>query len=1111
MDQPSLPFLIEGARELEHRNDLDSAIHLFSNAVTQAQLQDNWQNLLMAKAGVHRCRISLFQYDSVISDLAPFLQALPDNLQPQPSLAEIYDHLAKAYVHQGNYKQCIAAAQRAQEIKETLEVSREEKALSLDLQADSHRSLDQMLAAREKYQEILDMFTLNGQYEDHVKVSATLADVAILDRIEGNYEGAIERYKQAQTMIEKFPDAHWSTLASIYNGLGIVYATIGNHPLSLEYFEKLLESDLQHLEPTDPDLARSYTNLAIINEMMGDLKQSVSLHERALAIKISSLGDDHPSLVYDYKGLATVYNSMGDIEQTLVFLHKTEQLEKKHLSSDSRNLAMSYNQMGSCYRLKQDLVQAQKYLQKAQEIIIGKDPYDPQAGPIYHNLASLFLGKEDYPMAQHYAERALQTNRRNFGDHHQHMAGNFEMLGSIFEAQGRLAQAADYFQRSLEISKKVDGAAHQNVAKAYGRLANNARLAGAYANSLEYTQLALVAGSEDFAGSTTSSNPVPSQTSVPKDLASILTIKGRTLMDQYAQSGNFDALYEALDAFESAIDMINAAQFSYQSKGSVAHLKKEFLSTYEHALEACHLLFENENDPQYIEKALHFAELSKSTLLVASLNESRARKFAGIPDSLLSKELDLRRDITYWEELAKNAPNTQDADPGAAGKIFTLKQAYQKLMQHFESQFPKYYQLKFDASTVTMSDVRENLLAEDEILVEYFAGNHRGYGIAISQEDAKIFQIRDFLDLENNIRDIGTFLKDRNQNVEEFVEISGALYTHLIEPIAELAGDRQMIIVPDGVINYLPFEVLVVGVDTTNPYGTFDLPYLFKEHTISYAYSGTVLHESRYQEDPDNASNFLAFAPVFKQRDQFGNLKDPTLIPNVSYRAELAELAGAKKEVEILSSHFKGEVFTDLSATEQRFKERSKGYGILHLATHAIIDDLNPMNSKLLFTASQDSLEDSDLHAWEIFNMQFNAQLAVLSACNTGFGKIQKGEGVLSLGRAFAFAGCPSVLMSLWPAQDQITSQMMSHFYRHLADGWSKDDALRKAKLIYLAEAEEFNLHPFYWAGFILQGDRSSLIKPVSSSWVWGTGILLISLLVFLVLAKALRFFCLMV
>jgi CHAT domain-containing protein len=174
----------------------------------------------------------------------------------------------------------------------------------------------------------------------------------------------------------------------------------------------------------------------------------------------------------------------------------------------------------------------------------------------------------------------------------------------------------------------------------------------------------------------------------------------------------------------------------------------------------------------------------------------------------------------------------------------------------------------------------------------------------------------------------------------------------------------------------------------------------------------------------------------------------------------------------------------DEMANENWFKKNAQNYNILHLAMHALIDDEDPLRSKLLFSQTNDSTEDGFLNAYELYNMKINADLVVLSACNTGYGKLVKGEGVMSLSRAFMYAGCPSIVMSLWKAEDKSTASIMVNFFRHIKQGEFKDEALRNSKLNFIQNADPLTAHPFFWANFVVVGDNSP-IDTTSYAWIW--------------------------
>ena len=197
-------------------------------------------------------------------------------------------------------------------------------------------------------------------------------------------------------------------------------------------------------------------------------------------------------------------------------------------------------------------------------------------------------------------------------------------------------------------------------------------------------------------------------------------------------------------------------------------------------------------------------------------------------------------------------------------------------------------------------------------------------------------------------------------------------------------------------------------------------------------------------------------------------------------RSELSKLPGALNEVNALSDILDNQAFINQEATETNFRKNAQDYGMIHLATHAIVDENSAESARLVFNLEADSTNDGYLYPHEIYNLELNAQLVTLSACNTGFGKIKKGEGVMSLSRAFAYAGVPATVVSLWPASDKSTPELMKYFYQNLTDGQAKDIALNNARKQYLSTATGKARHPFYWGGFVLIGDNTPIKKGVN-------------------------------
>lgn len=192
-------------------------------------------------------------------------------------------------------------------------------------------------------------------------------------------------------------------------------------------------------------------------------------------------------------------------------------------------------------------------------------------------------------------------------------------------------------------------------------------------------------------------------------------------------------------------------------------------------------------------------------------------------------------------------------------------------------------------------------------------------------------------------------------------------------------------------------------------------------------------------------------------------------------RSMLKGLPWSRYEVEKVSELLNGESYYSSEASEKEFKQKSPSYGIVHLATHAIIDDESPSYSKLIFSDGGDKSEDGVLYSYELYNLKLNAGLVVLSSCRTGGGKLFNGEGVFSIARAFMYAGISSIIMSLWNIDDRSTAEIMIDFYERLANGENKTNALRNAKLNYLSNSDQLTANPVYWAGLVSVGDQKRI------------------------------------
>ncbi|MEM6806248.1 MAG: CHAT domain-containing protein, partial [Bacteroidota bacterium] len=339
--------------------------------------------------------------------------------------------------------------------------------------------------------------------------------------------------------------------------------------------------------------------------------------------------------------------------------------------------------------------------------------------------------------------------------------------------------------------------------------------------------------------------------------------------------------------------------------------------------------------------------------------------------------------------------------------------------------------------------------------------------------DASLIQnIKRFIDLNGNIsyvQDEKKFRKSKGQ----YQQLGHNLYKLLLQSsLHEFSNVQSLLIIPDGLLAYLPFEVLLEK-EASQPYSYKSFPYLLRKYAITYEYSASTLCEA-IESNRSAEYSYAGFAPEYRGDDSFlpaGIQKVRKSMPNIS----LTKLRFNQEEVQQVAKLMQGTSVLGGAATEYRFKRDADRYDILHLAMHAFLDDDEALKSGLVFSHEEDSLEDGVLHAYELYKMDLKAQLVVLSACHTAGGKLARGEGILSLTRAFKFAGCPNIISSFWQADDKSTQVLMEDFFQQLKTSSSAAESIQAVKLSYLKQASEVQAHPSNWAAWTLIGDPEAL------------------------------------
>ena len=338
---------------------------------------------------------------------------------------------------------------------------------------------------------------------------------------------------------------------------------------------------------------------------------------------------------------------------------------------------------------------------------------------------------------------------------------------------------------------------------------------------------------------------------------------------------------------------------------------------------------------------------------------------------------------------------------------------------------------------------------------------------------------------------------DARKDYMNFQKTGYDLFSILIAPVEDYFISERVLISPDNLLSYLPFETLPVKNSSNSNLSYKEIEFMMEEYDISYTYSATFMAEN-LRNKKSNGSKVIAFAPdysdpvniqeLYQKRQQQGNI--------------LYDLPYARMEAEYVSKKLGGKLLINESARESEFKKDAPDFDIIHLAMHTVLDDDNPMRSTLIFSPDSTGTEDRFLRTYEIYNIPLKARMVVLSSCNTGTGKLFSGEGILSLARGFIYSGCESVVMSMWEIEDRAGTDIVKLYYDYLKKGYSKSMSLRKARIDFLRKADQLRAHPYFWSTLVVYGDNSPIIRPVWPRFLIAALIILIAVVLIYHLRK---------
>jgi CHAT domain-containing protein len=918
-------------------------------------------------------------------------------------------------------------------------------------------------------------------------------------------------------------------LSAIYHKLAKAYLSEKDYQNTKNAFEKELElrRKLPDTAMLIQDKSKAFFNVIALGRQLGDYRPMQLLAEEALAYNQKYIGKKSLETADSYKQLAELALLLHHPDDFKKYFSAAIDIRKAQSTPDTLKLAELYIlqsgafvEFGDYFNAELQLFEAKKLLENAfkkDEVLLAR---------LYTSIGAIIQYSGRYADALNYAKKALEIRLKN-GEKQLGVAWSYHNLAVHYYQMKHYKESLPYYRKSVEIFTELLGDKHPKTLESMTHLAESLIELKSYEeaekllkhiitikdNSTYRLALRQLAGIEENLGHIAKSEQILK--SVETILLKIYPIAHPDLAEFYRDFGNF---YKRINQNKKAIDCFNKSINANVLNGKIANSRlylksfsdllvltdrvedEQILKCFDLAgaiIAKCSkdadlqailaeirqfyesLLYQQFNSKINKEIVFHCFEASKSLFLSSALKEKDLFKIAEVPFELQKKYNDFKNSAIYYEQLWLNYEFNNDSLN--AERYRNLAESTEKNLLLIKSEIEKKYPLINKTGNVGFSyEQALKTIDEKELFLCYFTGEKHNYMLALTKNNFQFKLLEkdilpDLISLLQQFYYPDLLENDISKSFNIFKEKSNLLAAALLPKNEILNTVDKICIIPDGFLYYLPFELLPY-LKTQETKNFLNFPYLIKRFPIRYAYSFDVLAKQQQKIKNKHKTIFAAFAPLY-------NFETEEHLP----------LPAAMMELEALKNSYSGSFHAGRPILKNKFLTAvSQNPELLHLAMHAYAPDTS---EAYLLLSGQDKLF---MHEIMKLNLDKTA-LVVLSACQTGLGGLSKGEGLMSLGRAFAYAGVKSVMTTSWPLHDKSAVVLMSSFYAYLEKGYKKSEALRLAKLDFISNSGEMQAHPMFWAAAIIWGnDEPLLIKKKTFKFYYYLAPILISILLLL-------------
>ena len=1067
-----------------------------------------------------------------------FTQLLPmrRELKDRGGEAGTLGNLAGIHSGRGERQKALELYQESLVIRRELKDQRGE-AITLHSLGDVYLGLNQRDKAVQHYEQSL---SIRREIKDRRGEALSLSQLGVLSRQMGKNDQALQYYNQALAVFQELNDRR--NEAGVLRNLAILFLQQSKRQEGLVYLEKAYQTF--HELGAKQNESSTLQNIGTVYDELGEHQKAIEYFTRAeqLQREINFM----PGLGLTLYSFGALYEGLGERKRALEYYNQARPIFLR--SGGPGQEAVAITSIGQIYAAQGDRQTALDYYLQSLSALKDAQFLDRQ-GNVLNDIGSLYLALNEKQLAIDYFNQALEIRRKTnnrFGQ-----ATTLSNLGIAYHGLDDKEKALELFGQSLELAKQDRRATAYTLnaaAPVYNDLGDSQKALDTLKQALE-----LLRQIKDRSGEANALHNIggthlglkqlgEARANLSESLRLYTNLENRNgesisrfgLAKVEFDSGN---LPEARTQIETALDLVESLRANVTSQELRASYFASVQKFYDLYIEILMRQHDQQKGSDLNAAALNVSERARARGLLELLTESNANIRQGVDAKLIERERDLRQLLNAKADRQiqlRIANASEDKLNEVAKELQTLGAEFEQVQARIRSSSPRYAALT-QPQTLSLKEI-QGLLDADTMLLEYFLGEDASFLWAITPTAMQSYKLPKRADINKAARQVYELLIARNRSEAnetnaqqrrrvaqadaEFAAASRNLSRMILSPVAQQLGQKRLVIVAQGALQYVPFGSLpviggrlpvigkkavgkkAVGNKTTpqsairNPQS--DRPLILDHEIINLPSDSTLAVLRRETEGRKPAEKMLAvFAdPVFDAEDERlakvtikaakpDNTKKPPASSEQTRRlkhineqfgaARIPRLPFTRQEAEqILSLVPESDRKSALDFNANRASVTAADvsqYRMIHFATHGLLNSQQPELSSIVLSLVDEKGQPQEgfLRSHEIYNLNLPAEVVVLSACETGLGKEIKGEGLVGLTRGFMYAGSPRVVVSLWSVNDRATADLMARFYRKMLK-----DNLRPAAALRAAQIEMLNgqwSQPYFWAAFALQGE----------------------------------------